>query len=85
MGPRSQTGDRAGDHTLAYRGLDRLLFKGPHVAVPNGGDWVSIFGTECDKAVAAGVLPRASESRNPARRWQSWCQSLSKNRPDFFH
>eukprot|EP00667_Euglena_gracilis_P028221 EG_transcript_35682 len=45
------------DHTLAYRGLDRSLFKGPHIAVPNGGDWVSIFGTECDKAVAAGVLP----------------------------
>jgi hypothetical protein len=45
------------DHALAYRSLDRSLFQGPHIAAPNGGDWVSVFGAECDKALAAGVLP----------------------------
>jgi len=35
-----QAHGRAGDHALAYRSLDRSLFQGPHIAAPNGGDWV---------------------------------------------
>lgn len=48
---------RAGDHALAYRSLDRSLFQGPHIAAPNGGDWVPREEWHARKRGANNAIP----------------------------
>jgi uncharacterized membrane protein YqjE len=45
------------DQRIQFPNVDKDLFTAPYLASPNGGDWVSILGSECELATEAGILP----------------------------